>query len=145
MPIDAAFITAIGGLISGGFAAFWTAKTYYDKRQDELRERQKIALNQAQAEILRQQSEREAEMHRFAEGKTKEYAAQRDFQHLMRQYEGLVANLNTLHELGDRRLDGIEDDLRDIKGLLQMLAVAIGQSETGISRYLKRDKDEPLA
>ncbi|MBW4474066.1 MAG: hypothetical protein KME45_27380 [Stenomitos rutilans HA7619-LM2] len=139
MNLDASFITAVGGLASGAFAAYWTAKTFYLKRQDELRERQRQELAAAQAEIDRQKAQRQAELDTYAEGKTKEYAAQRDFNHLMRQYEALSMNLNTLHELGDRRLDGIEDDLRDVKGLLQMLAVAVGQTETGIQRYLKRE------
>lgn len=138
--MDASLITAIGGLLSGAFGAYWTAKTFYLKRQDELRERQRLALATAQAEIDRQKLERQQELDRYAEGKTKAYAAERDFGHLMRQYESLVQNLNTLHELGDRRLDGIEADLRDIKGLLQMVAVAIGQTETGIQRYLKREE-----
>lgn len=139
MSIDAAFITAVAGLVSGGFAAFWTVKTFYLKRQDELRDRQRQELAQARAEIERQKTERQRELDSYAEGEKKKYAAERDFQHLMRQYEALALNLSTLHELGDRRLDGIEDDLRDIKGLLQMVAVAIGQTETGIQRYLKRD------
>lgn len=137
--MDASFITAVGGLVSGAFAAYWTAKTFYLKRQDELRERQKAELDRAKAEIERQKLERQAELDRYAEGKTKAYAAERDFGHLMRQYEALNSNLNTLHELGDRRLDGIEADLRDIKGLLQVVAVAIGNENTGVQRYLKRD------
>lgn len=138
--IDAAFITAAGGLASGAFAAYWTAKTFYLKRQDELRDRQRLALAEAQAEIDRQKAERQRELESHAESEKKKYAAERDFQHLMRQYEALSLSLSTLHELSDRRLDGMEDDLRDIKGLLQMLAVAIGQTETGIQRYLKREE-----
>lgn len=137
--IDAQFLTAVGGLLSGAIGAYWTAKTFYLKRQDELRERQRLDLASAQAEIDRQKHERQAELDRYADNRTKAYAAERDFQHLMRQYEALSLNLNTLHELGDRRLDGIEADLKDIKGLLQVVAITIGQSETGIQRYLKKE------
>lgn len=140
MNIDASLITSVVGLGSGAFGAYWTVKTYYLKRQDELRDRQRQELAQAQAEIARQKAERQKELESYADGEKKKYAAERDFAHLMRQYEALSLNLSTLHELGDRRLDGIEDDLRDIKGLLQMLAVAIGQTETGIQRYLKREE-----
>ncbi|MBW4471022.1 MAG: hypothetical protein KME45_11555 [Stenomitos rutilans HA7619-LM2] len=140
MPIDASFITAVGGLASGAFAAYWTVKTYYQKRQDEQRDRQRQELAQAQAEIERQKAKRQSELDRYAEGKTKAYAAERDFQHLMRQYDALNINLTTLHEFQEKRVQDIEDDLRTIKGLLQALLIASGQTETGIMRYLKREE-----
>jgi hypothetical protein len=136
--MDTSLLTSMVGVVSGGCAAYWTVKTYYLKRQDELRERQRVEMASAQAEIERQKLERQTELDRYAENKTKQYAAERDFGHLMRQYEGLTLNINTLHELGDRRLDDLEADLRDVKGLLQMIAVTIGQSETGIQRYLNK-------
>jgi hypothetical protein len=138
--VDPAFITSTAGVAFGAIGSYWTVKTYYLKRQDEQRDRQRQELDRAQAEIDRQKVERQLELDKYADGKKREYAAERDFGHLMRQYEALSLNLNTLHELGDRRLDGIEADLRDIKGLLQMLAVAVGQTETGIQRYLKREE-----
>lgn len=140
MTIDASFITAVGGLVSGAFAAYWTAKTFYLKRQDEMRDRQRQELAQAQAEIDRQKAERQAELERFAEGKTKAYAAERDFGHLMRQYDALNFNINNLLTWQEKRVADIEDDLRTIKGLLQALLVASGETETGIQRYLKREE-----
>jgi hypothetical protein len=138
--VEPALITSLAGVGFGVFGTWWSVRTYYQKRQDEQKERQRVELATAQAEIERQKVERQNELDRYAEGKTKAYAAERDFGHLMRQYEALNLNLNTLHELGDRRLDDIEADLRDIKGLLQMLCVAVGQTETGIQRYFKKSE-----
>lgn len=137
---DANFITSIVGVASGAIAAWWTVKTYYLKRQDEQRDRQRLELERAQAEIDRQKAERQSELDRYAEGKTKEYAAQREFEHLLRKYDALNINLTVLHDFQEKRVADIESALRDIMGLLQMIAVQTGKSETSIRRYLKREE-----
>ncbi len=131
--VDPAIITSTTGVVFGAIGTYWTVKTYYLKRQDEQRDRQRQELDRVQAE-------RQSELDKYADGKRREYAAERDFGHLMRQYEALNLNLNTLHELGDKRLDDIEGDLREVKGLLQILLIHAGQTDTGVARYLKREE-----
>ncbi len=140
MSIDASLITAVSGLAVGAFSAYWTAKTFYLKRQDEQRERQRLELQQAQAEIERQKAAREAEVQQYAEGKKREYAAERDFSHLMRQYDALNINLTVLHDFQAKRVADVEADLRDIKSMLNILLIQAGGTETGIAKYLKREE-----
>jgi len=47
----------------------------------------------------------------------KQYAAQRDFNHLRRNQEQLIQNLDTLFKESDRRFDTIERQLVEIKGI----------------------------
>jgi hypothetical protein len=138
--MDAPLITSLVAAITGAGGAYWTVRTYFLKRQDELAERQRQALERANAEIERQKVERQIEMDRYAEGKTKAYAAERDFGHLMRQYDSLNNNLNVLHEFQEKRVADIEDDLRVIKGMLQMLLVQLGTTDTAVMRHLKKDE-----
>lgn len=137
---DASLLTAITGLVVGGFSAYWTAKTFYLKRQDETRDRQRLELQQAEAEIQRQKAARETEVQQYAEAKKREYAAERDFGHLMRQYDALNINLTVLHDFQEKRVADVEADLRDIKSMLNILLIQAGGSETGIAKYLKREE-----
>ena len=121
-----------GWFDAGAIGSYWTVKTYYLKRQDEQRDRQRQELERVQAE-------RQAELDKYAESKKREYAAERDFGHLMRQYDALNLNLTTIHEFQEKRAADIEDDLRMCKGMLQLVLIHIGQTDTGIARYLDRE------
>lgn len=138
--VELNLITSLGGLALGAFGSYWTVRTYFLKRQDELADRQRQALERAQIEIERQKAERQKELEGYAEGKTKEYAAKRDFEHLLRKYDALNANLTILHDFQERRASDIEGDLRTLMQMMQLLLVAAGQSETSVMRYLKREE-----
>ncbi|MBW4581800.1 MAG: hypothetical protein KME42_19710 [Tildeniella nuda ZEHNDER 1965/U140] len=138
--VDTAFLTTVGGLATGAFGAYWTVRTYFLKRQDELADRQRQALERAQAEIERQKAERQKELDVYAAGKTKEYAAKQDFNHLLRKYDALNANLTILHDFQEKRASDIEADLRTLMQMMQLLLVSAGQSETAVMRYLKREE-----
>lgn len=138
--VDTAFMTTVAGLATGAFGAYWTVKTYYVKRQDEARDRQRVELERARVELDRQKAERQAELEKYADGKTREYASQRDFQHLLNQYKTLDLNLTTLHDFQGKQLADIELDLRDLKQMINILLLHAGTTETGIARYLKREE-----
>lgn len=68
----------------------------------------------------------------------KQYAAQRDFGHLKRQYEQMSSIITQQNREMDRRLDNLEADVRDVKSFLQIL-VTRGSDES-ISEILNRNR-----
>ena len=140
---DSSLISAgvsVGGLLLGAVGTYVTARNYYDKRRNDDRTRQREELDRAQQELDRQKQLRKAELEQYAESKTKEYAAQRDFEHLMRKYDALSVNITALQAFEDRRLKELEDDLREIKGMTQTLLGMLGGESSAVLRYLKRDE-----
>ncbi|MBC7971556.1 MAG: hypothetical protein H7Z11_15780 [Verrucomicrobia bacterium] len=137
---DTALLTTLVGIATGALGGFWTVRTYYLKRQDEQRDRQRAELERARVELDRQKAERQAELEKYADGKTREYASQRDFSHLLNQYKTLDLNLTTLHDFQGKQLADIELDLRDLKSMLNILLLQAGSTDTGIARYLKREE-----
>lgn len=129
-------IVSVGGLAIAMTTTYLTVRQYYDKRRAEDRQRQL-------EELARLKAERQAELDSYAASKQKAYAAERDFAHLMRQYEALTANLDALMKFHEREARDFEEDLRDIKGMVNALVSHVCGSETAVMRFLKRpEKDE---
>lgn len=135
MPIQSLITTLIslGGLLVAIATTYVTVRTFYDKRRNEDRQRQREELD-------RLQTARQAELDNYAIGKKKEYAAERDFAHLMKQYEQLAANISTLMNFQREELADLESDLKEVKGMLQALLTQLGSSETAIMRMLKKSE-----
>jgi len=75
-------------------------------------------------------------LQRFADGKQKEYAAQRDFEHLKRNQEQMQQSLRLL----DEEIDGTKQDLKEIKGMLAIAFNRAGESISGIFGYREKEK-----
>jgi len=121
----------MGGLLLGMAGTYVTLRNYYDKRRSDDRQRQHEELDRLKAQ-------RQAELDTYAESKQKAYAAQRDFEHLKQQYATLSHNIATLMEFQRTESQNLEDDVKDIKALLNALLVQIAGSETAVMRYLKK-------
>lgn len=124
-------LVSIGGLAIAMVTTWLTMRQYYDKRRVEDRQRQL-------EELERLQAARQKELDEYAEGEKKAYAAERDFQHLMRKYEALALNLDTLMKFHEREARDIESNLKDIKGMLNALITQVCGSETAVLRFLKK-------
>ncbi len=124
-------IVSVGGLLIAMTTTYLTVRQYYDKRRVEDRQRQA-------EELARLQTARQVELDKYAENKQKAYAAERDFQHLMRQYEALSANISTLMDFQRNEVQGLEIDLKEVKALLNAILVQIAGSETAVMRFLKK-------
>jgi len=68
----------------------------------------------------------------------KQYAAQRDFEHLKRNYQQLADNQAQILKEMDSRFDMATLDLRDIKGLITSIVVKISTENTG--GWMKRNE-----
>jgi hypothetical protein len=140
MPTDN-IITAIVSLSGVGVAitsTFLTVKSYYDKRRIEDRDRQR-------EELERLQAVRTAELETYADAKNKAYAAERDFNHLMRKYDALSLSIDALMTYQKNEVQGLETDLKEVKGLLTAILVEIKGSETAVLRFLgKREGSDGI-
>lgn len=124
-------IVSVGGLLIAVTTTYLTVRQYYDKRRAEERQRQL-------EELARLETARQAELEKHADNKTKAYAAQRDFQHLMRAYETLGRNLDALIKFHETEAQNFEADLKEIKGMVNALMVHVCGSETAVMRFLKK-------
>lgn len=70
----------------------------------------------------------------------KQYASQRDFSHIKKNYEQMSRNLLTMSREFDRRFDSIESDTRDIKSFLQIILTR--GSDESISDILNRNRGD---
>jgi hypothetical protein len=127
-------IVSLGGLAAGMVGTYVTVRSYYDKRQSEDRQRQR-------EELERLQAARQKELDEYATGKQKAYAAERDFGHLMRQYETLTTNIKVLSDYQSGEIKGLEADLKEIKAMLNLLLIHMGQTDTSVLRHLKRESE----
>jgi len=123
-------IVSIGGLLIGAVGSWLTVRNYYDKKRSEDRDRQR-------AELEKLQATRQKELDEYALSKQKSYAAERDFGHLLRQYDTLSGNIATIQKFQDHQLDEVEQDIREVKAMLTILLVQAGASESSIAKYLK--------
>lgn len=81
------------------------------------------------------QSRQKEALKRHSDAETKEYAAQRDFQHLRKDYEGLAQSMVTLIREADERFDRVDLELREIKSLINVvLCHTAGDSVSGVLR-----------
>ena len=126
-------IVSIGGLGIAITSTFVTVRQYYDRRRAEDRQRQLEELNRIKAE-------RRAELETYAEGEKKAYAAERDFNHLMRKYDSLSANITALMDFQRNEVQGLEGDLKEVKALLSALLVQVAGSDTIAARVKERAK-----
>ncbi|MEL6553592.1 MAG: hypothetical protein AAFQ63_09055 [Cyanobacteria bacterium J06621_11] len=62
----------------------------------------------------------------------KNYASERDFNHLKRNYEGLTANVGAMDKMLDDRLDRIELQIAEAKALQQAILTQIGSGNSSI-------------
>jgi Asp-tRNA(Asn)/Glu-tRNA(Gln) amidotransferase A subunit family amidase len=124
-------IVSVGGLAIAMTTTWLTVRQYYDKRRVEDRQRQL-------EEVARLQTDRQRELDEYATAKQKSYAAERDFQHLMRQYDALTLNITSMMEYQKSELSTLEDDLRDVKGMMQVLLTQLGASDTAVMHFLKK-------
>ncbi|NEP19609.1 MAG: hypothetical protein F6J97_22415 [Leptolyngbya sp. SIO4C1] len=67
----------------------------------------------------------------------KQYAAERDFGHLKRNYQQLAQNVNAMYKESDQRFDRLDLELVELKGLLAALLARMGASESEILRSRK--------
>lgn len=140
MPSDlVSSIGTIGGFALGCIGTFIAASSYHQKRRDEARDRQQRELDRQQQELDREKLLRQEEFKKFATAEIKEYAAQRDFSHLRRQYVQLNKNLAFIHKENERWMINTESDLKEIKQLMQAILTHQGDTQSGILRYQKRD------
>jgi hypothetical protein len=113
-------------------------RQYYDKRRVEDRARQS-------EEVARLQAERQRELETYAEGEKKAYAAERDFNHLMRKYDALSLSIDALMTYQKNEVQGLETDLKEVKQLLTAILVEIKGSETAVLRFLgKREGSDGI-
>lgn len=73
---------------------------------------------------------RHEEKQRYADSQLKEYASERDFNHLKRNIEQLKQNLVLLHKESDQRLDRIERQVGQLHGALNILRDVVRGNET---------------
>lgn len=128
-------IVSIGGLAIAMTTTYLTVRQYYDKRRVEDKQRQG-------EELERLQAARQREMDEYALGKQKSYAAERDFNHLMRKYDALSASITTLMDYQRNEVQGLETDLKEVKGMLNAILIHITGSETAVMRFLKKPEKE---
>lgn len=128
-------LVSVGGLLIAVTTTYLTVRQYYDKRRSEERQRQL-------EELARVEAARQAELDKHADSKTKQYAAQRDFEHLMRAYETLGRNLEALMKFHETEAQNFESDLKEIKGMVHALMTHVCGSETAVLRFLKKKDDE---
>lgn len=126
-------LVSVGGLFVAITGTYITVRNFYDKRRNEDRDRQRQELDRLRVE-------REAELEKYAEGKQKAYAAERDFQHLMRKYDSLSSSITTLMDYQRNEVQGIETDLKEVKGMLTAVLVELKGSETAVMRFLKKSE-----
>jgi hypothetical protein len=76
----------------------------------------------------------------------KRYAAERDFNHLRRNQEQMIANLSALLKEDDRRFDTVDDELKEIKvltlGLTQRFEIILTRLESNSGIYERRPRGE---
>jgi hypothetical protein len=129
-------IVSVGGLAIAMTTTYLTVRQYYDKRRIEDRQRQGEELDRLQAA-------RQRELDEYADGRNKSYAAERDFNHLMRKYDALSLSLNTLMDYQRNEVQSLETDLKEVKGMLNAILIHITGSETAVMRFLRRpEKDK---
>lgn len=124
-------LVSVGGLLIAVTTTYLTVRQYYDKRRAEERQRQL-------EELARVETARQLELDKHADNKTKAYAAQRDFEHLMRAYETLGRNLEALMKFHETEAANFESDLKEIKSMVNALMVHVCGSETAVLRFLKK-------
>ena len=124
-------LVSVGGLLITGVTTYLAVRQYYDKRRAEDRQRQL-------EELARLETARQAELAKHADSATREYAAKRDFDHLMRAYETLDRNLDALIAFHEKEAQNFESDLKEIKGMVNALLVHICGSETAVMRFIKK-------
>jgi signal transduction histidine kinase len=115
-------IVSIGGLGVAITSTFLAVRQYYDRRMIEDRQRQLTELD------------------RYAAGEKKAYAAERDFNHLMRKYDSLSANITTLMDFQRNEVQTLEGDVKEVKALLSALLVQVTGSETAAIRVKEGTK-----
>lgn len=79
------------------------------------------------------------------QGQQKRYAAERDFQHLKRNYEQLAENQDSLFREMEEKTSTITIELREMKMLLQTLLIQLSgdrDSSSGIFRGKKPPNDQ---
>lgn len=67
----------------------------------------------------------------------KQYAAERDFGHLKRNYQQLAQGVDLLYKEGDKRFDRLDLEMVELKGLLAAVLARMGASESEILRFKK--------
>lgn len=125
----------MGGLGIGIFSTYFTVKTYYQKRKEEQKERQRV-------EIERLEARQQEEIQRYADAEKKKYAAERDFNHLKNSFAQLSETVKTLHGESELRIGHLETDLKELKGMLNILILHAGGTQSGIMRYLQGGHDD---
>jgi hypothetical protein len=128
-----ATLVSLGGLGIAMTTTGLAVRQYYDKRRTEDKQRQR-------EELARLQAERQKELDEYAEGEKKAYAAERDFQHLMRKYDALALSIDTLMTYQKNEVQGLEIDLKEVKQLLTAILVEIKGSETAVLRFLGKQE-----
>lgn len=133
MSVDSMVSTLVGlgGLAIAMTTTYLTVRQFYDKRRAEDRQRQREELDKLQGA-------RQAELDAYAISKQKAYAAERDFAHLMKQYDALSLSIGTLMDFQREEVKGLEMDLKEVKAILNALLVHIAGSDTAVMRFLKR-------
>ncbi len=97
------FLEKMFSLSLGAIGTWLALKTFYERRHKETLER-------------------------FAEGRQKEYAAERDFEHLRRNQEQLKVNLSAL----DDELQDAKADVKEIKGMISVFLARFNDSSSNI-------------
>lgn len=97
------FLEKMFSLSLGAIGTWLALKTFYEKKHQET-------------------------LNRFAEGKQKEYAASRDFEHLRRNQEQLKENLAAL----DDELQDAKENVKEIKGMLVVFLSRFNDSVSNI-------------
>lgn len=109
-------VLPIVSLMIGAIGTFMGVRSFYRERQQEA-------------------------LKRHAEAERKEYAAQRDFGHLQRNYEQFTANLANLVDECDRRFDEQALELKEVKGLLNVVIMKLsGDNTSAVHRYQPRNE-----
>lgn len=67
----------------------------------------------------------------------KQYAAERDFGHLKRNYQQLVKSLDSMYKDGDKRFDRLDLELVEVKALLSGILIRLGGTESEVYRVRK--------
>lgn len=71
----------------------------------------------------------------------KRYAAQRDFEHLKRNYQQLAQNQTTILEVMDKRFDSLDRDADDVRQKLNVIMIKIlPEHSTGWMKQQDVDK-----